>query len=519
VTKRPGRSRNLPPAHASLPDQHVKTRSARRPAMPSNKAKTFSGCAVATEHPLASLAGFDAIRAGGNAFDAATAASFALGVVLPHMNGLGGDFFALLKQGRKGEVRCINGSGWSPSGLTVERLKVLGERDVPTRGPGSAVVPGMVLGVRELHRRFGRLEWGSLVVRAIELAAGGFPVSQGLARAINDTPEAGGALLHGRRASAGMVLKLPRLAETLRRIADEGPEGFYEGEVAESIRATTARGGIEVSASDLSEMSPEWVEPLESSYRGTRVYEVPPNSMGAETLLILKQLEELEPAKRDSPERIAQVTEATKVAWKAKEEMLGDPRFVSFDLERFLAYRSSPLKGRVAEGDTTYFAVADAEGNLLSCIQSLFHSFGSRAYVEGGGFFLNNRASSFRLRGPNKAEPRKRPAHTLSALLVSGGGPPSMAVGTSAGELRPQLHSLFVTNLVDYSMGLDGAIAFPRFAWDGSATLIERGYTTRGAREGLVERERIGVAQGVELLPGSVRAVCDWRGGGSPAGE
>jgi gamma-glutamyltranspeptidase/glutathione hydrolase len=570
------------------------TRMVSPPApVPPGKVLVSSMSAVATEHPLASLAGYAAIESGGNAFDAVTAASFTLGVVLPQLSGLGGDFFALFKHGKTGKVYCINGSGWAPSGMTVNRLRSLGCAEMPRSGPNSAVVPGLVLGVHELHKRFGVMDFGMLLDRAVELAEGGFPISPGLARAIAATPGARTSLLgHGRASDggaavgqngdqgreegeqdkkkkvsaipSGLLLRQHDLAATLRRIVERGPEGFYSGETARLLRGAMSKGGLDVTADDLSEMRPEWVEPLESRYRGRQVFEVPPNSMGATTLLILRQLERLDPPRDPaSPERIAQITEATKVAWQAKEEQLGDPRFVDFDLERFLSSSEGPgTQRRLADRDTTYLAVSDKEGNLLSCVQSLFQTFGARVYVEGGGFFLNNRASAFRYEGPNRVEPRKRPVHTLSALLLSrdaaeeggdgghqgtrrrriGGGatvtaagtttavpapPPSIAIGTSAGELRPQLHALFVTNLIDYSMGLEEAIAFPRFAWDGSATRVEAGYrslrTRRpGRKDGLRHSARIGVAQGVELLPGGAKkkkSVCDGRGEGVPAGD
>ena len=161
-------------------------------------------------------------------------------------------------------------------------------------------------------------------------------------------------------------------------------------------------------------MSPEWVEPLEMGYRGQRVFEVPPNSMGAAALMILKEIEGDAPPAPDSLERVRRMTAATRVALSAKDESLGDPRFVPFDLQSFLQSRLRPSSSPVAEGDTTYFAVADGEGNLLSCIQSLFHPFGSKIYLRRSGFFLNNRASAFRLEGPNRLAPRKRPVHTLS---------------------------------------------------------------------------------------------------------
>jgi len=309
----------------------------------------------------------------------------------------------------------------------------------------------------------------------------------------------------------------------LREIADGGSEEFYRGEAAEDIVRELGAGGVRIERDDLA-FSPEWVEPLSTEYRGHRVFEVPPNSMGVATLMILKEIEEGEPPAPDSLERVTRLTEATKAALTAKDELLGDPRFVGFDLETFLSSRHGRKGSVVSEGDTTYFAVADGDGNLLSCIQSLFHPFGSRIYLKESGFFLNNRASAFKFAGPNMLAPRKRPVHTLSALLLSkrDGESPYLAMGTSGGELRPQLHALFVSNVVDYTMDVEGALSYPRFVWNGEETLVETGYKVG---EGHAPDVRIvdypsrqGVAQGIELIPAGKKAACDFRGDGTPAG-
>ncbi len=486
-------------------------------------------CSIASEHPLASLAGREAMQAGGNAFDAAVAASFALSVVLPHLSGLGGDFFALFLEGRTGKVRCLNSSGWAPSGLTVELLRSWEIQEMPMFGPRSVIVPGMVKGVEELHRKFGSAEFAGLLGKAVALAKAGFPVSPGLARGLGRFRASLGhdALLAfgagGLGPKPGEVLRQPRMAKRIQEIADGGSEEFYRGAAAEEMVGELEAGGVEVGENDLS-FTPEWVEPLRIEYRGHEVFEVPPNSMGAATLMILKELEERDPPAPDSLERIRRVTEATRVALAAKDKLLGDPRFVDFDLETFLSSRGSPKSSSLSDGDTTYFAVADGEGNLLSCIQSLFHPFGSRVFLKESGFFLNNRASAFKFGGSNSLAPRKRPVHTLSALLLSRGdsASPFLAMGTSGGEHRPQLHALFVSNVVDYSMDLEAALGYPRFLWNGEETSAERGYNLGDERiPGLRIVDypsRQCVAQGIELMPGGKKAVCDVRGDGAPSG-
>jgi gamma-glutamyltranspeptidase / glutathione hydrolase len=499
-------------------------------ALLATKAMVSKTCSIATEHPLASLAGSEVMRAGGNAFDAAVAASFSLAVILPHLNGLGGDFFALFHDAKSGKVHCLNGSGWAPSGSTVEALRSRGVDEMPAFGARSVVVPGMVGGIEELHNRFGRTEFAPLLRRAVELAERGFPVSRGLANALErcrrNLPReallAFGADGHG--LAPGDELRQRGLAERLKEIAEGGSEEFYQGAAAQEIAEELRTGGLEVEREDLA-FDPEWVEPLKMEYRGHQVFEVPPNSMGAAALMILKEIQSEEPPAPDSLERVLRVTEATRVALQAKDELIGDPRFVGFDLQGFLDSRKRlPRGSAVADGDTTHFAVADGDGNLLSCIQSLFHPFGSRVYLKDSGFFLNNRGSAFKFEGANQLAPGKRPVHTLSALLLSRtrGETPYLAMGTSGGEHRPQLHALFVSNVVDYSMDIEGAISYPRFVWNGHETLVERGYKVgdaHGQELSVVEYpSRQGVAQGIEVSAAGKKAVCDIRGEGEPAG-
>lgn len=489
-----------------------------------------AGAVAATEHPLASIAACRTMERGGNLFDAASAASLALTVTQPHMSGLGGDFFALFQSAEEGKVMCLNSSGWSPSSATIETGSP-GRRGIPTFGPGSVVVPGYLKGIHELQRRFGALEFSRTAEDAILLAEEGFPVGASLVRSLRaardelpqealrtfgvdeDSPAVGG------------ILRQPRLASTLREIAREGPEAFYEGAPARAIREALSAGGVDMTEEDLSSFEPEWCEPLRMPYKGVDVYEVPPNSMGATSLLLLKLLEEARVGEQGpaSSGRIRATVEAAKIAYSIRDRELGDPRFVPFGLEHFLASRPSVgNQRRIDEADTTYFAAADREGNVLSCIQSIFHHFGSRVFVGDCGFFLNNRGSAFALEGPNSLEPRKRPLHTLSSLLLFRDGRPEVATGCSGGEYRPQQHALLVTNLVDYSMSLEEAIDFPRFLWDGGDEVkVEEGFSDLGD---LGMKHRIlgypgptGVAQGVQLMDGCVKGVCDVRGEGLPS--
>jgi len=254
---------------------------------------------------------------------------------------------------------------------------------------------------------------------------------------------------------------------------------------------------------------------------------MPPNTMGATSLLILKLLSRsrLSEAGSLSRERIETTMKAALTAYARRDEMLGDPRFGKIDIDKFMETRpgSGVHQARVSKGDTTAFSVADSEGNLVSGIQSLFHQFGSRVFVPECGIFLNNRGSGFSMAGPNKVEPRKRPLHTLSSMLLEREGRPYLAIGTSGGDYRPLQHALFVTNAVDYAMPLEQVVGHPRFLWGGGKSLLaEDGYERGGIPDFDIRwfpmPGKTGVCHAVEVCGRSRKAVCDTRGDGIPAG-
>ena len=489
--------------------------------------------AVASEQPLASLAGYDVLRRGGNAFDAAVATSFALAVTFHPAGGLGGDFFGMFYEAKTGMVHCLMASGWSPSGLTADLVESKAGGRIPLYGPLTCVVPGYVAGVCEMHRKLGRSEFSELVSASAEYADRGFPAGEGICRsttgAYNDLPESAKRIFapNNRPPTPGDWIRQEKLGKLISEIAEGGPKAFYSGWPAEKIREALEGLGVPTDISDFRSFAPEWVAPLKLDYRGTTVYEMPPNTMGATSLLILKLLSlgVLSKAGPLSRERIETTMEAALTAYARRDEMLGDPRFGKVDFDEFMSVRpgSGIRQARIGKGDTTAFSVADAEGNLVSGIQSLFHHFGSRVFVPECGIFLNNRGSGFSMAGPNKVEPRKRPLHTLSSMLLERKGRPYMAIGTSGGDYRPLQHALFVTNAVDYSMPLEQVVGHPRFLWGGGKSLlVEEGYE-RGGQQGfeiqwLPMSGKTGVCQAVEVSDHSRKAVCDTRGDGIPAG-
>ena len=496
--------------------------------MPLSKVAISTGWSVASEHPLGSLAGHEVLKGGGNAADAAAAVAFAIAELQHPLGGLGGDFFSLYYEAKTGKVHCINSSGWAPSSMSADFLKSRGLDGVPLYGPAATVVPGFVKGVQSFQERFGTKEFGDLLADAVRFARDGVPVAHGLSRSIGfnfehlSEPAKRVFGPGGRPPRPGEILRQANLARAIKDISEGGPDVFYGGWVADAICEELTSQGMPFEKRDF-DFEPEWVEPLSIDYRGATVYEIPPNSMGATTLLMLDRLRKHDMAglKADSSDRVKLLAETALEAYGRKDEKLGDPRFVPFDFDEFLGPGGSGVPRHREYADTTGFAVADEEGNVVGAIQSLFHHFGSRVYVDRCGILMNNRGSSFRFEGPNRVEPRKRPLHTLSVLMVEKEESVS-ALCCSGGDWRPQQHTLFATNILDYGMGLEEAIDFPRAILDGRRVLkAEAGYSgldTLGYRVHLLPYPGgTGVAHAVEVNKSTKTGVCDVRGDGVPA--
>ncbi|MBI3859077.1 MAG: gamma-glutamyltransferase family protein [Thaumarchaeota archaeon] len=487
--------------------------------------------AVASEQPLASLAGYEAMREGGNAFDAAVATSLSLAVTFHPAGGIGGDFFGMLYEAKTGRVHCLNSSGWAPSGIGVESISAKGN-GVPTYGPLTCTVPGFIAGVWSMHQKLGSMPFKDLARPATGYATHGFPAGEALCRSTSSSFESLSDSAkrvfapRGTPPMPGEWIRQEALGRVLSEVSEGGPDAFYKGWPAERICSALQAGGVRAELDDF-DFTPEWVEPVTFDYRGTKVHEVPPNSMGVTSLLMLKQLAEagLEGAGPLSQERITRTMKAAELAYGRRDELLGDPRFGPVDVKEFMesSNRASGVPASLSGGDTTAFSVADAVGNIVSGIQSLFHHFGSRVFVPEAGLMLNNRGAGFSLSGPNKAEPRKRPLHTLSSVILSKDDRPFVGIGASGGEYRPMQHTLFITNLVDYGMPLEQAVEHQRFLWSGGRTVIaERGYDAVDSSlyevRNLPFPGRTGVCHAVAVADHYRKAVCDMRGDGIPAG-
>jgi len=448
---------------------------------------------VATSQVQASQAGAEILAHGGSAVDAAIAANAVLGVIEPDMNGIGGDLFAIYWDAKTGKLYGLNSSGWAPQALTIDHLKSKGFAEMPATGIDSVTVPGAVEGWNKLHQRFGRLAWKDLFIPAIFYGEHGFPVPEligadwGLSPAkLKKDPESDRVFLvhgivHGEAPKVGELFKNPDIAHALRLLAEGGPQAFYTGEIASAILATERELNGTMQAGDLKDFSAEWVQPISTTYRGWKVYELPPNGQGMAALEMLNIMEQFPPAKSGplSAEEIHTRIEAMKLAYADLARYNADPRFakvpvaglISKDYARQRAQLINPQQadcnteaGMPPSSDTTYLTAVDRDGNIVSLIQSNYSSFGSGITVRGMGFVLQNRGALFMLdpSKPDALAPHKRPFHTIIPAFMEHGDD-HIGFGIMGGANQPLAHAQFVSNVVDYGMNLQAAMETARF--------------------------------------------------------
>ena len=450
---------------------------------------------VAASQPLAARAGVQVLERGGNAIDAAIATNAMMGLVEPEMNGIGGDLFAIIYEARTGNMYGLNSGGWAPSGLTPALLKTKGIEKMPPRGIFSVTVPGAVAGWEAMRTRFGKLPMADLLRSAIFYADEGFPVTDVIAhgwansvRSLSAEPNATKTyLVDGRAPKAGEIFRNPELAGSLRLIADKGAAGFYEGKTAEAILAISREKGGTMTAADLKDYAPEWVDPISTTYRGWTVYELPPNTQGIAALMMLNLMEwfPLGEYGFHSARALHVMIEAKKLAYADMISLVADPRFSTIPVPAMLnkdhaAARAAlidPAKARCATepsqfsglttspgGDTIYLSAIDRNGNIVSLIQSLYGGFGSGLVPPGTGFMLHNRGALFTLdeHHPNVLAPRKRPLHTIIPAFMQRGDV-RIGFGIMGGFNQAQAHAQFVADIVDYGLNIQEALEAGRF--------------------------------------------------------
>jgi gamma-glutamyltranspeptidase/glutathione hydrolase len=443
---------------------------------------------AATSQTLASQAAAQILGKGGSAADAAIAANAVLAVTEPMWDGLGGDLFVIYWDAKTGKLTGLNSSGPAPKGLSPDHLSKLGMKSMPGRGIHTVTVPGAVEGWAKIHQRFGKLPWKDLFQSAIAYAEEGFPVSEvvqeawaGSLATLRSQPETARLFLPGGKApQVGDVFRNPDMARALRTVAEKGRDAFYKGELASAILKTSQRLGGAMTAEDLAGFSAEWVEPISTDYRGWRVFELPPNGQGIAVLEMLNIME-TSPAAPGGPynaDEMHKRIEAMKLAY-SDLRFDADPRFVDVPVRGLLSkeyarQRAALIDAKNANcavapgapvfGDTTYLTTVDKDGNIASWIQSLYSSFGSGVTVDGMGFLLHNRGSSFTLEAghPNVLAGGKRPFHTIIPAFMEKGDL-HIGFGIMGGSNQALAHAQFVSNVVDYGMNVQQAVDAARF--------------------------------------------------------
>ncbi|HZK05445.1 MAG TPA: gamma-glutamyltransferase [Actinomycetaceae bacterium] len=494
---------------------------------------------VSTPHALASVTGLHVLRRGGSAVDAAIAANAVLGVVYPHMAGLGGDAFALI-QDDDGAVG-LNASGPAGREATRYHYERLGLSEIPSRGPRAALtVPGAVDGWRAMHERFGRLDWAELFEDAIHHARTGVPVSRSLAawlprrEALLSRDECAAALFlpGGEVPREGRPLHNPDLAESLEAIARLGArEGFYEGRLAEQLCVD----GSPLRPADFAEYRASWVSPISATYRGVEVLEMPPNTQGFTALQMLGLIEAEDVAAWGdlSPDYLHFAAEAAKVAFADRDAWITDPEVLEIPVEHLIsrdylagrrrlisresslaAHQIEPGVGRrpdrpaVPGGtDTCFLCAVDSDGMAVSLIQSIYHDFGAGVVAPGTGTLLQNRGSYFSLDEShhNRLAPGKRTFHTLiPAMLRRDDGTPYALLGAMGGEGQPQTHLALITRLIDFGYDVQQAIEAPRW-------LVGRTWGTASPDLCLEGRIPAEVAEELRRRGHEVRTLGDWQ--------
>jgi gamma-glutamyltranspeptidase/glutathione hydrolase len=486
---------------------------------------------VATSQPLAAEAGVSMLREGGNAFDAAVATAAALNVVEPTSTGLGGDVFACYRTA-DGDVGGMRACGHAPAGATREKVREAVDEDaetvygddrtregvtMPDQGPHTVTVPGTARGWEAILDRHGRFGLDNVLGPAIEYATEGYPVTEVVSEQwqhgeelFTDDNAREAFLFDGEAPDPGQHVTLPKLGRSLERIAEEGADVVYEGEIGEAIAAEIQDNGGFMTTDDLADFEVEWLDPISTTYNGVEVFELGANNQGQIALEALNIAEEIGAGEHpyESAERVHAFTEAMKLAFTDGHHYITDPEFEAvpaleskaYARKRAQEYDPDSVLTDVEVGtpdsagedaDTVLLTVADDEGNVVSYINSRFAGFGSGVVAGDTGIALQNRGASFSLSGdlPNSLEPGKRPFHTLVPALARFDAEDWMAFGVMGGYMQPQGHMQVLSNIVDYGMPLQAALDAPRWRYraDGSVALEERmadGIAPKLARKG-----------------------------------
>jgi gamma-glutamyltranspeptidase/glutathione hydrolase len=549
------------------------------PAQSRSEVMAQHGMVVASQ-PLAAQAGLQILKVGGNAIDAAVATAAMLNVTEPMMVGIGGDLFAIVYIAKERKVYVLNASGMAPTGATVERFNKLGYAwNSKNWGPGSGMpaggilsvtVPGAVWGWQAVLKRFGKLTFKEVLEPAVEYAQDGFPVSERIAhdwRLPNAVPLQACCTsqdpdsiktwyVNGGQPEPGQIFKNPELARTLRLLQSKGGDAFYKGEIAHAIVAKSQALGGSMTLEDLANYKGEWVEPARTVYHGYDILELPPPAQAWATEEILNILgacvpqwttgQSLASLGPKNPEYWHLLIEAKKLAYADLYRFNADPNFATVPLRKLLSQEyAASLCGKVdpqhasipgppanssMPGDTIVLSTADAEGNMVSWVNSNFSAFGSGLTVPGYGFILHNRGALFTLdpKSPNVIEPHKRPFNTLSAGFVMHNNQPLMTVTLMGGDMQAQGHAQLLIDILDLGANLQAGADMARFRHSqisNTLSLETPLYDLVGARLAAmghsvksVSGEEMGGVQILMYADGYYRSGSDFRKDGEAVG-
>lgn len=456
----------------------------------------------ATSHPLAAQTAVDILKRGGNAMDAAIAGAVLLGICEPQMTGIGGDCFVLFTRPGDDTICALNGSGRAPSAANAHALRDQGHNTVPLTSAHAVTIPGAIDAFCHLAETEGRLGLDTLLQPSIHYAEAGVPVAPRVAMDwAKDAESLQGAarkhyLISGKVPKTGEIFSHPGQAEVLRRLASEGRDAFYTGEIAEDMVNTLRALGGSHQLDDFAATACTPTQPVSGHYNGMDLVEHPPNGQGATAILLLNILKHFDLAAMSpfGAERAHIEAEATKLAYDARNRFIADPDHTS-RLDHMLAPETAaklaalidpgkameaaaPLTEAVHK-DTIYITVVDRDRMAVSLIYSIFHGFGSGIASEKFGILLQNRGAGFNLleNHPNEFGGGKRPMHTIIPGMLCEGGRVTMPFGVMGGAYQCTGHARFVTNLVDYQLDLQAALDAPRAFADAGELRIERGYS------------------------------------------
>ena len=449
-----------------------------------DKGMISTGGMVCASQPLAVATGYDILKAGGNAIDAAVAVNAMLCLTEPMMSGLGGDLFAIIWNEKEKKLSGLNASGRSPYNWSIKEATGLGLKTIPSFGPLSWTVPGCVSGWIAMLEKFGTKSLAELLAPVITHASEGFPLSPTIAgewkpeNGVTDYQTMKDVFLFDNRVwKAGDIFRNPDLSRTFQLLAKEGGTAFYHGEVAERIVGFSKKHAGRFSKKDFTDHKADWTDPVSSGYRGYDIWQLPPNGQGLVVLQMMNILEQFDIAGAgpNSALGLHLFLEAKKLCFADRAVYYADMDFAKIPVEELISkeyarQRAKEINRRKAmqsvqpgriknSSETVYLAVADKDGNMVSLIQSLYSPWGSHYVVDGLGFALQNRGSMFSLneKAWNRLEPHKRPLHTIIPSFLTRDGKPVFSFGVTGGDFQPQGQVQILMNIIDHRMSVQRA--------------------------------------------------------------